>query len=91
MHLISRLTEELVPVNHAHFSKWQRFYQAALLELDAPALLERVNAAEIAIFLRKQELERFDRDLKELQEMRGACDMLLLLKRQALQFASPNP
>jgi hypothetical protein len=42
--------------SNLRFPDWQLEYQAALLEVDPQKLLERVQAAEAAVFLRQQAL-----------------------------------
>jgi hypothetical protein len=71
------------------YPAWQNEYQAALLELDPKKLLERVHAAETAIFNRLQELAQSPNspDQKaERQAIEDALSGLKVIKRDKLDF-----
>ena len=71
------------------YPAWQNEYQTAVLELDPRTLLERVHAAETAIFNRLQELaQNADRpeDKAERQAIADALSALRILKRDKLHF-----
>jgi hypothetical protein len=71
------------------FPLWQRTIEAALNEPDPKKLLERVYAAETAIYNRLQELAQSAEDashLAERQAITDACKTLLILKRDKLGF-----
>ena len=70
------------------FPAWQREHKAALLELDPKKLLERVHAAEDAIFNRLQELSHSDNpDHKaERQAIEDAIASLRVLKTEKLNY-----
>ena len=67
------------------YSEWQNEYQAALLELDRKKLLERVTAAETAIFNRIQAIS--PSHAAERQAIEDALANLRVLRRDNL--ASP--
>ena len=65
-------------------SRWQNAYQAALWELDPKKLLERVTAAETAIFNRIQALLQDPDHAAELQTIEEALASLRVLRRDNL-------
>jgi hypothetical protein len=66
---------------------WQRAIQASLNEPDPKKLLERVHAAETAIFNRLQELAQNAEDAsQERRAIIDACKTLFVLKRDKLGF-----
>jgi hypothetical protein len=72
------------------FGSWQSEVQAAVNESSHEKLLERVHAAEIAIFNRQQELTRdtkraFSHDA-EREALNHALETLRLIKRDRLGF-----
>jgi hypothetical protein len=72
-----------------HFPSWQREIEVALNEPDPRKLLERVHAAETAIFNRLQELAKNAEDASQQAERQAivdACKTLLILKRDKLGF-----
>jgi hypothetical protein len=73
-----------------HFPSWQRAIEVALNEPDPKKLLERVYAAETAIFNRLQELaqnaEGGASDQAARQAITEACKTLWVLKRDKLGF-----
>jgi hypothetical protein len=68
------------------YPAWQHEYQAALLELDPKTLLERVKAAETAIFNRLQAISRRADSHAERQAIEDALAGLRVLKRDNLGF-----
>ncbi len=64
------------------YSEWQNEYQAALLELDRKKLLERVTAAETAIFNRIQAIS--PSHAAERQAIEDALANLRVLRRDNL-------
>lgn len=68
------------------YPDWQQEYQVALLELDHEKLLERVAAAETAIFKRLQALSQSPDDQAERQAIEDALASLRVLKREKLGF-----
>jgi hypothetical protein len=72
-----------------NFPSWQRALEGALNEPHPKKLLERVHAAETAIFSRLQELAQNPEDASQQAERRAiidACKTLLVLKRDRLGF-----
>ena len=67
-------------------SDWQREFEAALLEIDPPKLLERVKAAEAAIFLRQQSLVDSPEERLERQAMADAMRALRVVQRKKLDY-----
>jgi hypothetical protein len=68
---------------------WRSEVQAALKEANSSRLLERVHAAETAIFLRLQELADVPESMArqvERREIAKALDTLMVLKREKLGF-----
>ena len=75
--------------SNIRYPAWQDEYQTALLELDPKKLLDRIHAAEAAIFKRLQELAQNSDspDHKaEQQAMADALGALRVLKRDKLDF-----
>lgn len=71
------------------FPLWQRTIEAALNEADPKKVLERVFAAETAIFHRLQELAQNAEDASDQTErlaIADACKTLWVLKRDRLGF-----
>ncbi len=71
------------------FPLWQRAIEASLTEPDPERLLERVHAAETAIFSRLQELAQNAEDPSHQAEslaITDACKTLWVLKRDILGF-----
>ncbi len=68
------------------YPDWQNEFQAALLELDHAKLLERVKAAETAIFNRLQALSQSADSQAERQAIDDALASLRVLKRDNLGF-----
>jgi len=71
------------------YPAWQKAYQAALLELDPKELLERVHAAQTAIFTRLQELAQSPNSPDQKAERRAIEDALSglrVMKRDKLDF-----
>jgi hypothetical protein len=64
------------------YPEWQADYQAALVELDPETLPKRVEAAEIAIFKRLQDLALSSNNLAERQAIEDALASLRVLKRE---------
>ena len=64
------------------YPKWQNEYQAALLELDRKRLLERVTAAETAIFNRIQAI--LPSHAAERQAIEDALANLRVIRRENL-------
>ena len=72
------------------FPDWLPEYQAALLEVDPQKLLERVKAAETAIFLRQQALVHSSDGLAERQAMEDAMRALAFIKTEKLGYPDWN-
>jgi hypothetical protein len=71
------------------FPLWKHTIEAALNEPDPKNLLERVHAAETAIYNRLQELVQSAENAShqaERQAIADACKTLLILKRDKLGF-----
>jgi len=68
------------------YPEWQRVYLAALVELDTNTLLERVAAAETAIFNRLQAISQKPDRHAERQAIEDALASLRILKRDNLGF-----
>ena len=75
--------------SNLRYPTWQREYEASLLETDPKKLLERVHAAEDAIFNRLQELSHSDNpDHKaERQAIEDAIASLRVLKTEKLNYS----
>jgi len=72
------------------FASWQSEVQAAVDEAQSEKLLERVHAAEIAIFNRLQELAKDAKaassHLDEREALATALEILRVIKRDRLGF-----
>jgi len=68
------------------YPEWQHLYLAALVELDPKTLLERVTAAETAIFNRLQGISQNPDNHAERQAIDDALASLRILKRDNLGF-----
>jgi len=69
----------------SHSSSWKEPYLAALREPDHEKLTNLIHATELAMFLRTQELAQLAGDnYEELNEIEGACTVLLTVKTQIL-------
>ena len=68
------------------YPEWQPEYLAALSELDPKTLLERVMAAETAIFNRLQAMTHNSADSAERQAIQDALASLRVIKRNNLGF-----
>ena len=66
------------------YPEWQNKYQVALLELDRKKLLERVTAAETAIFNRIQAIS--PEHAAERQAIEDAIASLRVLKTEKLNY-----
>jgi hypothetical protein len=83
------MTQQGSSPSNLRYPAWQREYEASLCEPDAAKLLERVHAAEAAIFNRLQELARTPDHLDDRPERRAIADALNALqslKRNRLNF-----
>lgn len=72
------------------FPDWQLEYQAALLEVDPQKLLERVKAAETAIFLRQQAMVHSSDGHVERQAMEDAMGALRFIQTEKLGYPDWN-
>lgn len=75
--------------SNLRFPAWQREYEASIHESEPKKLLERVHAAEGAIFNRLQELAQNSDDPVSKAEHEAIADalrVLLILKRDKLGF-----
>lgn len=75
--------------SNPRYPVWQREYEAALHEPDPKKLLERVHAAEAAIFSRLQELAQTSENTDHKAEERAIAEALRTLRvlmRDKLQF-----
>jgi len=70
---------------------WKRQMERAMRELDPENLTRQVHAAEEAIFLRWQEMEKNPslRETRELEEIKAATNELLTIKTQKLNWPDP--
>jgi hypothetical protein len=68
------------------YPEWQHAYLAALVELDPKTLLERVTAAETAIFNRLQAISQNSDSHAERQAIEDALASLRVVKRDNLGF-----
>ena len=68
------------------YPEWQGEYRAALMELDPKKMLERVAAAETAIFKRLQTMSRSSDNHAERQAIEDALTGLRVLKKENLGF-----
>ena len=74
------------PSPKIRYPDWQNEYVAALFEFDGEKLLQRVEAAETAIFNRLQALSRSPENQAERQAIDDALAALRVLKRDKLGF-----
>ena len=70
------------------YPDWQREFEAALAEVDPQKLLQRVEAAEGAIFLRQQALA--DAPCAEQQAIADAMRKLRLIQTEKLGYPDWN-
>jgi hypothetical protein len=68
------------------YPQWQNEYAAALLETDPQKLSERVEAAETAIYKRRQELSQNSEHHTERHVIEDALQSLRVLKKKELGF-----
>lgn len=68
------------------YPEWQHEYSAALVEIDPRKLLERVTAAETAIFKRLQAMSASANNDAERDAIEDALAGLRILKRENLGF-----
>lgn len=80
------MTDPSSPSPKILFPEWQPEYQAALLELDPKQLMDRVKAAETAIFNRLQVISGTNDSSAERQAIEDALAGLRVLKRDSLGY-----
>ena len=83
------MTQEGSLPPNLRYPAWQSEYEASLSEPDPKKLLERVHAAETAIFKRLQQLAQSSESVDHTPEQRAIADALIklrLLKRDKLNF-----
>ncbi len=80
------MTDPSSPSLKILYPEWQPEYQAALLELVPKLLMERVKAAETAIFNRLQVISGSNDSHAERQAIEDALAGLRVLKRDSLGF-----
>ena len=83
------MTRRVFTSSAIRFPSWQRTVEAALHESDSQKLLDRVHAAEAAIFTRLEELGLNANDASheaECQAITDSCKALYVLKRDKLGF-----
>ena len=71
------------------YPEWQHQYQAALAEIDRKKLLERVTAAETAIFNRIQAIS--PEHIAERQAIEDALANLRVIRRENLGLPVSSP
>ena len=76
--------------SNLRFPDWQLSYQAALLEVDPQKLLERVKAAETAIFLRQQAMVHSSDGHVERQAIADAMRALRFIQVEKLGYPDWN-
>lgn len=76
-----------VDMNHLEYSERQTCSPEALTELNSQELLQRIHAAETAIFLRLQGMRTSSIDLVEGQAIQDALDGLVRHTKETLEFA----
>jgi hypothetical protein len=76
-----------VAMNDLNHSEQQTYSPESLSELNAQELLQRIHAAETAIFLRLQGMRISSIDLVEGQAIQDALDSLVRLTKETLEFA----
>ena len=72
------------------FPDWQLEFEAALLEADPQNLRERLEAAEVAMFLRSQALAHSTDGHVEKQAIREAITKLRLIQTEKLGYPDWN-
>ena len=72
------------------FPDWQPEFEAALLEADPEKLRERLEAAEVAMFLRSQALAHSPDGHVEKQALREAITKLRLIQTEKLGYPDWN-
>jgi hypothetical protein len=70
------------------YSAWQNLLQEAANETDPGRLNEKVQEAEVAIFLRLQELSVLPGNQQELEALQKACEELLEIQTRRLKWPS---
>jgi hypothetical protein len=80
------MTDPSSPSPKILYPEWQPEYQSALLELDPKQLMDRVKAAETAIFNRLQVISGTNDSSAERQAIEDALSGLRVLKRDSLGF-----
>jgi hypothetical protein len=74
-------------VAEIRYPEWQKEFEAAIMETDREKLLERVMAAETAIFERLQDPSQYsDKNSSERQAIEDALASLRSLKKNELGF-----
>jgi hypothetical protein len=76
-----------VAMNDLNHSEQQTYSPESLSELNAQELLQRIHAAETAIFLRLQGMRIGSIDLVEGQAIQDVLDSLVRLTKETLEFA----
>jgi hypothetical protein len=76
-----------VAMNDLNHSEQQTYSPESLSELNPQELLQRIHAAETAIFLRLQGMRISSIDLLEGQAIQDALDSLVRLTKETLEFA----
>jgi hypothetical protein len=74
-------------MNNLECSERQTHSREPLTELNPQELVQRIQAAETAIFLRLQGMRISSIDLMEGQAIQDALDGLLRLSKETLEFA----
>jgi hypothetical protein len=77
-----------VVMNDLNDSEQQTHSQETLSELNPQELLQRIHAAETAIFLRLRGMRISSIDLVEGQAIQDALDGLMRLTKETLEFAN---
>ncbi len=72
------------------FPDWQGEFEAALLEADPQKLRERLETAEVAMFLRSQALVHSSDGHVEKQAIRDAVTKLRLIQTEKLGYPDWN-
>jgi len=76
-----------VAMNDLNHSEQQTYSPESLSDLNPQELLQRIHAAETAIFLRLQGMRISSIDLVEGQAIQDALDSLVRLTKETLEFA----
>jgi hypothetical protein len=74
-------------MNDLNYSRQQTYSAETLSELNPQELLQRIHAAETAIFWRLQGMRTSSIELVEGQAIQDALDGLLRLSKETLEFA----